>query len=670
MKTTTLNVVTILRLCVMAALVIGVARAHAAGDAFRPGEVWTDTAGKTINAHGSGMMYHDATYYWYGENKEGRTWLPDANKSWDGYRVDVTGVRCYSSKDLMTWQDEGLVLTAVPDDPLHDLHPSKVLERPKVAFNPRTNKFVMWVHIDSPDYKSARAGVATADSPTGPFVYIESVRPEGGDSRDQTLFVDDDAKAYRVYSAESNDTTYISLLTDDWLKHSGKYVRVFEKRRMEAPVVFKHAGRYYFIASDCTGWDPNPARSAVADSIWGPWTELGNPCTGKEAEITYRGQSTYVVPVAGRPGAFIFMADRWNKQNLPDSRYLWLPLRIRDGKPVVTWEDAWDLTWFDRMAGEARPSPGNTLYHVNAAKGDDANAGTSPEQAWRTIDRANRTAFTAGDKLLLAGGQTYPGTLFIGREVRGTKENPIVISSFGQGRATIDGGKGSGIRLDGCAHVQVRELNLIGCGRHDGNGGDGIEVFGTKGIEVDRVDVSGFRLSGIATRGDADTRITCVEAHDNGFAGISSGSGYGHPRTTNLYVGYCVAHDNPGDPMNMDNHSGNGIVVGQLDDGLVEYCEAYNNGWDMPRKGNGPVGIWGWEAHRLTIQLCISHDNKTANGAADGGGFDFDGGMVDSVLQYNLSYNNQGSGYLLCQYPAPRAGRTTSVATTSASTTR
>ena len=184
--------------------------------------------------------------------------------------------------------------SAVPGDPAHDLHPSKVCERPKVVFNARTKKFVMWMHIDSEDYKAARAGVAVADWPTGPFRYIESVRPEGQDSRDQTLFQDDDGKAYRIYSSEKNPTTYISLLTDDYLKHSGKFVRVFDGRNMEAQVVFKRAGKYWFIASGCTGWAPNAARSAVADSIWGPWTELGNPCRGPEAEITFRGQSTFV----------------------------------------------------------------------------------------------------------------------------------------------------------------------------------------------------------------------------------------------------------------------------------------------------------------------------------------------------------------------------------------
>jgi hypothetical protein len=323
------------------------AQSTAAAD-FRPGKVWLDTAGRPINAHGGGMLFHKGTYYWYGENKEGRTWVPESTKSWDGYRVDVTGIRCYSSKNLFHWQDRGLVLKAVPDDLAHDLHPSKVCERPKVIFNSRTRKFVMWMHIDSEDYEAARAGVAVADQPTGPFTYIESVRPEGQGSQDQTVFQDDDGKAYRIYSSERDDTTYISLLTDDYLKHSGKFVRVFVKRRMEAQAVFKHRGKYWLIASGCTGWDPNAARCAVADSIWGPWTELGNPCRGPDADRTFGGQSTFVFPVVGKKDAFIFMADRWNKTNLPDSRYVWLPLQFRDDKPVLEWISEWNLSFFRR----------------------------------------------------------------------------------------------------------------------------------------------------------------------------------------------------------------------------------------------------------------------------------------------------------------------------------
>ncbi|MCX7935677.1 MAG: right-handed parallel beta-helix repeat-containing protein, partial [Planctomycetota bacterium] len=232
-------------------------------------------------------------------------------------------------------------------------------------------------------------------------------------------------------------------------------------------------------------------------------------------------------------------------------------------------------------------SPGNTTYYLDSAKGDDKNPGTSATKAWKTLARANQTVFAAGDKLLLAAGQTFAGTLALEKEVQGAQDLPITIASFGQGRATIDGGKGTGIRLAGCAFVRIQNLNIIGCGRKAGNDGNGIEIALTRGVTIDGVDVSGFRLAGIAAGGDADTRIANARAHDNGFAGISVCGGYGKPRTTNLYIGHCVAHDNPGDPKNLTNHSGNGIVVGQLDGGLVEFCAAYNNGWDMPRQGNG-----------------------------------------------------------------------------------
>ena len=139
---------------------------------FRPKEVWNDTEGNPINAHGGGILYHKGTYYWYGEYKVGKTVLP-SDATWERYRTDVTGVSCYSSKDLLNWKVEGVALKAITDDPNSDIHPTQVLERPKVVYNKKTKKFVMWMHIDSPDYSKAEAGVAIADSPTGPFKYLD-----------------------------------------------------------------------------------------------------------------------------------------------------------------------------------------------------------------------------------------------------------------------------------------------------------------------------------------------------------------------------------------------------------------------------------------------------------------------------------------------------------------
>ena len=94
------------------------------------------------------------------------------------------------------------------------------------------------------------------------------------------LFVDDDGKAYHIYASEENSTLHISELTDDYTACSGNYARFFVGRFMEAPAMFKKDGKYYLIMSGCTGWAPNPGRSAVASSIWGPWKELANPFVG------------------------------------------------------------------------------------------------------------------------------------------------------------------------------------------------------------------------------------------------------------------------------------------------------------------------------------------------------------------------------------------------------
>jgi len=310
----------------------GPAAAQPAGAALEPGAVWLDVDGRPIQAHGGGILHDRGTYYWFGENK-------DAPNTATGKgllaRIDAVGISCYSSKDLLRWKHEGVVLPAVKDDPRHDLHPSGVIERPKVVYNAKTKTYVMWLHVDSADYKKASAGVAVADRPTGPYRYLGSVRPDGGESRDMTLFQDDDGKAYLVYSSEGNATMHVSLLSDDYLKPVGKVVRIFEGQYREAPALFKRKGLYYLVTSGCTGWYPNRALYATAPKVTGPWTVRGDPLVGPDAEWTYFGQSTFVLPVAAKPDTFVLMLDRWKSTNLRDSRYLWLPVRFEGERMVV-----------------------------------------------------------------------------------------------------------------------------------------------------------------------------------------------------------------------------------------------------------------------------------------------------------------------------------------------
>ncbi len=296
---------------------------------------WLDTAGQPINAHGAGVLAHHGTYYLYGERKAGETRLVPG-QSWECYRVPVGGVACYSSRDLVNWQNEGVVLAPNTTDPLHDLHLSKVVERPKVIYNDKTKMFVMWMHVDSETYGHSQAGVATSSSPTGPFRYRGSVQPNGNMVRDLALFQDDDGRAYLVFASEANQTMHVVQLTDDYLRPTTHEKRILVDQHREAPALFKHRGTYYLLTSACTGWSPNAATYAVADAPLGDWQQHGNPCVGPGAETTFQTQGSFVLPVPGRPDDYIFLADRWEKTNLEASQYAWLPLRMVNGRPEIS----------------------------------------------------------------------------------------------------------------------------------------------------------------------------------------------------------------------------------------------------------------------------------------------------------------------------------------------
>jgi len=344
-----------------------------------PAEIWNDDRGIHINAHGGGILFRNGVYYWYGEHKDDSTSLANV------------GVNCYSSNDLVHWKYRGVVLPVVTDNDSSDIVKGCVIERPKVVFNEKTQKYVLWFHLElkGQGYKAARVGMAVGNSPTGKFEYVRSYRPnagiyplnftgeqkksttdlsnppksgtkewlkaieeglfvrrdlEGGQmSRDMTIFVDDNNKAYHIYASEENFTIQIAELSDDYQSHTGKYIRILPGKHNEAPAVFKKDGKYFLITSGCTGWAPNAARMAVADSLFGTWTELGNPCVGADADVTFHSQGTYIQQVIGMGESYVFMADRWKPDKPIDGRYIWLPIMFENGRPVLRFFDKWNI---------------------------------------------------------------------------------------------------------------------------------------------------------------------------------------------------------------------------------------------------------------------------------------------------------------------------------------
>ncbi|MCL6260840.1 family 43 glycosylhydrolase [Aquiflexum sp. TKW24L] len=316
---------------------------------FRPAQIWSDTNGVPINAHGGGVLYYKGVYYWYGTHKiEGLSEKTFA----DG------GIHCYASNDLINWSDKGLVLSLVYDDDSHDLAYECNFDRPKVVYNAKTRKFVAFfkLYLKGEGVTTGYVGVALSDSPSGPFAYSHKFLGAGSlnGSGDFAMFQEENGDLYHLTVRKPDKAFVVGKMSDDYYLPEGEYV-VCEgiTEKTEAPAIVKRNGIYHLLGSGSTGWDPNPARYFTSKSLTGPWISQGNPCRGVNPENgfgkekTYGGQSTFILPVVGRKDAYIAVFDINKPENPNDSRHVWLPVTIEDDKFLITWRDSWELSVFE-----------------------------------------------------------------------------------------------------------------------------------------------------------------------------------------------------------------------------------------------------------------------------------------------------------------------------------
>ncbi|KAI6360929.1 hypothetical protein MCOR25_006579 [Pyricularia grisea] len=287
-----------------------------------PGGTWTADNGQHIQAHGTGMIVVNGTYFMIGEDKTNGSAFQNVN--------------CYSSTDLVRWRYEGALLSRTAE--AGDLGPNRVVERPKVIFNERTQKYVLWMHIDSSDYKDAKAGVAVGDSVCGKYTYLGSARPLGFQSRDSGLFKDDDGTAYLLTEDRENGLR-INRLTNDYLGFAANTSTYLWSDHIEAPAMLKRSGIYYMFGSKLTGWDPNDNVYSTATSISGPWSAWQT--FADKGSKTYSSQTTYILPYGGDSGNVMYLGDRWVSTNLQSSTYIWLPLDISGTNVTLKNRDAW-----------------------------------------------------------------------------------------------------------------------------------------------------------------------------------------------------------------------------------------------------------------------------------------------------------------------------------------
>ncbi|WP_243581163.1 RICIN domain-containing protein [Rathayibacter sp. VKM Ac-2926] len=360
--------------------VTGLAPATAAPQTVTNGTQFLTTQGQPIHGHGAGLLKVGQYYYWVGQST-------DADNRF-------ISVPLYRSTDFKNWEFRGDILTKNSAPELN----VSTIERPKLVYNAATQKYVLWMHWENgQNYWEGRVAVATSSTIDGSYAYQGSFRPQGYESRDMTVYQDDDGSAY-LFSSTAIPTTNASTAI---FKLNASYTNVesfqglhWENQSREAPTIFKRNGVYFALSSGTTGWSPNQNKYSTATKITGPWstpTDFGGP-TGN------RSQPTYVATISGSAGtSYLYMGDRWagaNNGAVNDSSYVWQPLQFPSNTSVAMPEV--DGVVIDTAAGTVNAAPALPRSTIKSASSglcvnvaDDSTATGSKVVQWTCGNGSN-----------------------------------------------------------------------------------------------------------------------------------------------------------------------------------------------------------------------------------------------------------------------------------------
>jgi hypothetical protein len=313
-------------------------------------------------------------------------------------------------------------------------------------------------------------------------------------------------------------------------------------------------------------------------------------------------------------------------------------------------------------------------YHADSAAGNDANDGSTPEKAWRTLEKINATTFRPGDTLLLKSGATWSGRLHPMGSGNGV--NRIVLDRYGEGpKPIINGGgvAGGAVMLEDQQYWRIRNLDISNHGAPAAKK-MGILIRNRSVGTLAGIEVSGCVIHDVAgemenyrdgkesggivfiitaanlacpSRWD-DLRIENNTIHDVARNGILLASQWiNKPQDTNST---WKGHGNYAPSTNI-RIAGNRLarIAG---DGIIPWCakgaviesnvvrEANSN-----TLGQGHAAVWGYFCEDVVFQFNDVSGTKTK---ADGMAFDFDNSDQRCVYQYNYSHDNEGGFLNMC----------------------
>ena len=314
-------------------------------------------------------------------------------------------------------------------------------------------------------------------------------------------------------------------------------------------------------------------------------------------------------------------------------------------------------------------------YYVHPVAGRDDSDGTTPESAWKTLERISSVDLQAGDEILLAAGQTHAGSIEI-HNVAGTSASPILVSSYETDsdaeatRAVIDAkGQLAGVYVENASFVKIENLEIYANGggqfgrrpEHDQAMRVGVLVRVTKrgkyeGIHLNNLDVHDifFERRGFVRPSNEVKTANGTQSYGWGirFINNTENSLLSHVWVNDSQV-WNVAHTGikftakkksiqfieiTGN--DVSRTGGPGIQMSGVSDAQVAHNSVDRSGSaDDSRKWGRGSGLWTWNSSRVIIE----HNRFTnANGPADSAGVHIDFNCANVIVQYNFSANNAG----------------------------
>ena len=327
-------------------------------------------------------------------------------------------------------------------------------------------------------------------------------------------------------------------------------------------------------------------------------------------------------------------------------------MRLSKNLPVLLLCAALLLGLFPAAGVTAAAADGVT-YYVDSAAGDDANSGTSENEAWKTLQKASSVTYGAGDRILLKRGGYFQGGF--SAKGSGSADAPVTLSVYGEGAMPVitnapdDPQCRPVLEFVDVSHWTATDLELNapnGTGVYIAFNGEMVEDITVDSLVIHNIqnypsdDYYAGQRAAVRIMGNSgakyiyakDINILNCEIYDCGYGIFTSSHFYDespnceeYPYSKDILVDGCSIHDLYDD----------GIIIAQVERMVVRNTSVINT-----TQSNGiyfTAPTWMWGATNCVVENC---EIAGAKNLKDGMACDFDDHTDNSVYQYVYSHDN------------------------------